>query len=36
MIYILDAAARDYTMLFVRVLQERNGHRRVIEGLTNR
>lgn len=31
MIYILDAASREYTMIFVRV-----GRGRVYEGLTNR
>jgi len=34
-IYIVDAAARDYTMMFVRVSLQ-SGHARVFEGLTNR
>ncbi len=34
-IYILDAAARKYTMLYVRVTIA-NGRARVYEGLTNR
>jgi len=35
-IYILDAASREHTIIFVRVLRDMNERWRVVEGLTNR
>ena len=36
MIYILDAASREHTLLFVRIIHGFDGRWRVVEGLTHR